>query len=197
MLLSNVVLRWVLVKKRENTMTSFVHLDYSNQHPGVVRLEAAVDTAITAAKSARQLKHRLFNTRTLATLLLSAIAAAVMVAAYQVMDSMADGHLLVLWIGMWAVAFATLAVCAGAAVQVVVGAKSSLDGWSRRIAAKRSDERLWAMARTDARVMTDLQAAMTRNETDDGKLTFVAPAIKATDSLASPHKRYGAAVPYF
>ena len=178
-------------------MTSFVHLDYSNQHLGVVRLEAAVDTALTAAKSARQLKHRLFNTRTLATLLLSAIAAAVMVVAYQVMDSMVDGHLLVMWIGLWAVAFATLAVCASSVSQMVVGAKSSLDGWSRRVAAKRADERLWAMAKTDARVMTDLQAAITRSETDDEKLTFVAPAIKATDRLATPYKRYGAAVPHF
>ena len=178
-------------------MTSFVHLDYSNQHPGVVRLEAAVDTALTAAKSAQQLKRRLFSTRTLATLLLSAIAAAVMVVAYQVMDSMADGHLLVMWIGLWAVAFATLAICAGTARQIVFEGKSSLDAWSRHIAAKRADARLWAIAKTDARVMTDLQAAMTRNELEDEKLTFVAPAIKATDRLASPHKRYGAAVPYF
>ena len=178
-------------------MTSFVHLDYSNQHPGVVRLEAAIDTALTAAKSARQLKHRLFNTRTLATLLLSAIAAAVMVVAYQVMETTAEGHLLVIWTGLWAVAFATLAVCGSAVSQMVVGAKSSLDSWSRRIAAKRADERLWAMAKTDARVMTDLQAAMSRGEIEDETLTFVAPAAKATDRLASPHKRYGAAVPYF
>ena len=178
-------------------MTRFVHLEYSNQHPGVVRLEAAVDTAFTAAKSARQAKHRLFNTRTLATLLLSAIAAAVMVAAYQVMDSMADGHLLVMWIWLWAVAFATLAICAGTVRQAVVSAKSSLDGWSRGVAVKRADERLWAMAKTDARVMTDLQAAMSHSEIDDDTLTFVAPAVKATDRLAIPHKRLGGAVPHF
>ena len=178
-------------------MTSFVHLDYSTQHAGVVRLEAAVDTALTAAKSARQFKHRLFNTRTLSALLLSAIAAAVMVVAYQIMETMADGHLLVIWTGLWAVAFATLAVCASAVSQVVVGAKSKLDAWSRRIAAKRADERLWAIAKTDARVMTDLQAAMSHSEIDDDTLIFVAPAVKATDRLAIPHKRYGGAVPHF
>ena len=156
-------------------MTSFVHLEYSNQHPGVERVESAI-------ASAQKIKRNFSGTRGLATLLLSAIGAAVMVVAYQVMDSMADSHLLVLWIGLWAVAFATLAVCASTAQAVAANLKASLDGWSRNLAARRADERLWAMAKTDARVMAELQGAMTRgdmrHDPRDQVLTFVAPTYK-------------------
>ena len=149
-------------------MTSFVHIEYSNQHPGVVRVEAAI-------ASAQQIKRSFSGTRSLATLLLSAIAAAVMVAAYQVMDTMAEGHLLMLWIGLWAVAFAALAVCASSARVLASSLKASLDGWSRSLAAKRADARLWAMAKTDVRVMADLQCAILRGDTRDEGLQFVAP----------------------
>ncbi len=153
-------------------MTSFVHIEYSNQHAGVSRVEAAFESA---ASSAQHIKRNFSSTRSLATLLLSAIAAAVMVVAYQVMDSIAEGHLLALWIGMWVVAFATLAAFASTARHMVVKVKTSLDGWSRNIAAKRADERLWAMAQTDARLMADLRAVMTRNDAGDEGLRFVAP----------------------
>ena len=157
------------IAKREHTMTSFVHLEYSTQHPGVARLEAAF-------ASAQAIKRGFSGTRSLATLLLSAIAAAVMVVAYQVMDSMAEGHLLVLWIGLWVVAFATLAVFASTSRALAAHIKASLDGWSRNLAAKRADERLWAMAQTDSRVMADLQCAMIRGDSRYDGLLVVAPA---------------------
>ena len=177
-------------------MTSFVHLEYSNQHAGVDRVEWAIKSA---ASSAQQIKRNFFSTRSLATLLLSAIAAAVMVVAYQVVDSMADGHLLMLWIGMWAIGFATLAAFANTAREAAVGAKASLDSWSRNIATKRADERLWAMAKTDARLMTDLQAVMSRKSADDEGLRFVRPvssvgklaqkAVVTTDASLTPYQR--------
>ena len=173
-------------------MTSFVHLDYSRQHPGVARVEAAIE-------SAQLIKRNFSGTRSLAMLLLSAVAAAAMVVAYQVMDSMADGHLLVLWIGMWAVAFSVLAAFASTARHAVVKAQAGLDAWSRNIATKRADERLWAMAKTDRRLMADLQAVMARGNTDvlnDEGLTFVAPLIVKTDWLTSSPSRYGVAVPH-
>lgn len=158
-------------------MTSFVHLEYSNQHPGVARVESAIDSAVL---SAQHIKRHFFSTRSLAMLLLSAIAAAVMVAAYQVMDSMVDGHLLVLWIGLWTVAFSTLAACANASRHAALKLKSSLDNWSRNLAAKRADDRLWAMAMTDSRLMADLQCAISRsavsNDPRDECLPFVTPA---------------------
>ena len=138
-------------------MTSFVHLEYSTKHPGVARVESAIEAA-------QHLRQGFSSTRGLATLLLSAIAAAVMVVAYQVMDSMAEGHLLVLWMGLWAVAFVVLAAFSNTARHLAERLKAGLDGWSRRLAETRADDRLWAMANTDARVMADLQAAITRSE---------------------------------
>ena len=140
-------------------MTSFVHIDYSRQHPGVTRVESAID-------SAQQIRRTFSGKRALATLLLSAMAAAVMVAANEVMDTVAEGHLLVIWIAMWAVAFATLALFAGTARNLASRLKAGLDGWSSTLAQARADERLWAIATKDARVMSDLQAAMTRAEDD-------------------------------
>ena len=157
-------------------MTHFVHLDYSIEHPGVTRLGA---TAALAIASVRHAKRYLRSSRALATFLLSAVAAAAMVVAYEVMDSMAEGHLLVLWIGLWTAAFASLVVCASSANAIAINLKSSLDRWSRNLAAKRADERLWAMAKTDTRVMADLQCAMSRgrtlNDPRDVGLRFVAP----------------------
>jgi hypothetical protein len=138
-------------------MTSFVHLEYSQQHPGVARVESAFDAA-------QHLRHGFSGTRGLATLLLSAITAAVMVVAYEVMDSVAEGHMLVIWMALWAVAFTVLALFAGTARQLAVSLKNGLDSWSRNVAEARADQRLWALARTDARVMADLQTARTRSE---------------------------------
>ena len=140
-------------------MTSFVHIDYSTTHPGVRRVQSAI-------AALQNLRPVFFGTRGLAKLLLSAVVAAVMVVAYQVMDSVAEGHLLVLWTTMWAVAFVALALFAGAARRTATRLKTSLDSWSRSIAAAKADQRLWQIARTDVRVMADLQAALTRHETE-------------------------------
>ena len=136
-------------------MTSFVHIEYSNQHPGLARIESAIDAA-------QQLHQGFSGTRGLAGLLHSAIAAAVMVVAYQVMDSVAEGHLLVMWIALWAVAFVALAFFANTACHLAARITVGLDRWSRNLAAARADERLWAMAKVDTRIMAELQTVMSR-----------------------------------
>ncbi len=173
-------------------MTSFINVNYPAQHQGANRVESAIDAAQHIGKS-------FSGTRGLATLLLSAVAAAVMVVADQVMDSVAEGHLLMMWIALWAVAFAALALFAGAARQVAVRTKSSLDAWSRSLAEARADQRLWAIAKQDSRVMADLQLAMMRKETlneatsaTPAATTTVtdAPAVKLTAFMAQPYTRY-------
>jgi hypothetical protein len=157
-------------------MTSFVNIKYSTQHPGVARAESAFGAV-------RQLAHAFSGTRGLATLLLSAIAAAVMVVAYQVMDSVTEGHLLVMWIAVWAVAFAVLAMFAGTARNAAVSLKAGLDSWSRSVAEARADQRLWQAARNDPRVMADLQMALLRSQADvevAADATVVAPASVAS-----------------
>ena len=138
-------------------MTRFVATAFPTEHPGVARLEAA-------AGQARVLARQFSGGRGLATALLSAMAAAVVVAAYQVMDSVAEGHLLVIWTGAWLATFAALALLAGSARRLAAGLKTGLDAWSHRLAQSRAEARLWAIAQRDPRVMADLQAALARDE---------------------------------
>jgi hypothetical protein len=159
-------------------MTSFVNIKYSTQHPGVARAESAFGAV-------RQLGRAFSGTRGLATLLLSAVAAAVMVVAYQVMDSVAEGHLLVMWIGLWAVAFAVLAIFAGAARNAAVSLKTGLDGWSRSLAEARADQRLWQAAKNDPRVMADLQMALQRAQADT-EVAVDAAVVAPTAVVAAP-----------
>jgi hypothetical protein len=136
-------------------MTTFIHSNHSTRHVGAERFGVALDNA-------QNVRRSLTGTRGLATLLLSAVAAAVMVVAYQVMDSVAEGHLLVMWVALWATAFAALALFSGVARVLAVRTKAGLDDWSRSLAEARADQRLWASARSDARVMADLQCAIDR-----------------------------------
>ncbi len=138
-------------------MTRFVHLQYATEHPGVVRVESAI-------AAAQHLRQGFSGTRALAKLLLSAIVAAVMVVAYQIMDTLTEGHMLVIWTGLWAAAFVALAAFASTTRHLATRIKGSLDNWSRNIAQARADERLWAAARVDPRVMADLHNAMARTE---------------------------------
>lgn len=138
-------------------MSSFIDLQYSNEHPGVSRVEAAID-------GARQLRTRWTATRGLVALLLSAVFAAAVAVAYQVMDTAEEGHLLALWVALWAAVFASLAFFSGTLSRVAVATKTALNAWAHRQALARADERLWRIAGTDARVMADLQNAMSRVE---------------------------------
>jgi hypothetical protein len=137
-------------------MTTFISTNHSTRHVGAERIDLVVDNAQTVRRS-------LSGTRGLATLLLSAVAAAVMVVAYEVMDSVAEGHLLVMWIALWATGFIALALLSGTARLTVARLKTSMDAWSRSLAEARADQRLWASAQADARVMADLQAAIGRS----------------------------------
>ena len=177
--------RWVYVATFTGAiMTQFVHLDYSTQHPGVARVESAIDAA-------QQVRRGFSGPRGLSTLLLSAMAAAVMVVAYQVMDTVAEGHMLVVWMALWATAFVVLAVFAGSARTLSCSILRGLDNWSARAAQTRADQRLWAMASADARVMSDLQSAMTRSDADfdDAAASAALRAMKANSSLLRSQQR--------
>lgn len=143
-------------------MTSFVNTTYSTEHTGANRVESAMHTA-------GQLGQGLSGTRGLATLLLSAIVASIMVVAYQVTDSVAEGHMLVIWMALWAVAFAGLALFAGTARNLAARSIAALDAWSQTLAQSRADMRMWEAAKTDPRVMSDLRVAMARQELSSGE----------------------------
>lgn len=139
-------------------MTRFITPSYSATHHGAHRVESVGAAAPEASQDFP-------STRGLAMLLLSAMAAAVMAVAYEVMDTVAEGHLLVMWMILWTVLFAALMLLAGVARHVAARLKTSLDAWSRGLAQGRADRRLWILAQQDSRVMADLQMAMQSSET--------------------------------
>jgi hypothetical protein len=55
-------------------------------------------------------------------------------------------------------------VLRGVTRMLAQGVITGLDSWSAGVARRRSDQRLWAMAQTDTRMMRDLQTAMDRAE---------------------------------
>ena len=164
-------------------MSSFVNPEYSIEHPGVHRIEAAIE-------GARHLRQRWSATGSLAVLLLAAMSAAVLTVAYQVMDSVEEGHLLVLWMALWAVCFAGLALFSGIARQALTSTKLALDSWAQHQAQARADVRLWQMARNDSRVMNDLQAAVSRNELDAPAADGAAAPLTVTAPLTLRHRSY-------
>ena len=153
--------------------------NFTQQYGSAYQLESAVKVV---KKPARQ---GFSGSRILFALLFSAVTAAGLVVSYQVMDSVDEGHLVVMWMALWYVAFAALAMFAGTARQIARHLKENLDQWSRNVARKRADQRLWDMAKSDPRLMADLQAAKL-NQADGGD-AYVAwgdTIVKSSPSIA-------------
>ncbi|MBT2323531.1 hypothetical protein J7E62_14365 [Variovorax paradoxus] len=140
-------------------MTSFVHVDQPATHPGVARAEAVIEHIRAARRS-------FDGARGLAALLLAAIVASLLVVADKLMSTWNDGGLLVAWLVLWGVAFATIAFFAGTARTLAVRALSGMRAAARRRAAARADERFMAFAKTDPRILRDLQAISSRQEAE-------------------------------
>ena len=138
-------------------MTGFVVSYYPTVHPGVARLEAA-------AEGLGELRRRLSGGRGLAAALLAGLVAAVLVVAFQVMDSLAEGHLLVIWMGVWLAGFAALALLASPSRQMAGFLRHTVHSRLQRLARERADERMWAVALSDPRVMSDLLVASQREQ---------------------------------
>ena len=100
----------------------------------------------------------------LAGMLLAVVVAAVFVVAYQLVQTWADGHLLLIWVTLWSVLFAALAWLAPTLRRSVATASARLRLWTQARAAKRADAALWRHAQADARMMGDLQSAMDRSD---------------------------------
>ncbi len=134
-------------------MTSFAHVDYPAEHPGVIRAERVVE-------SVSRFASRLDGARATASMLLAAIVAALVVVANQLIDTWTDSHLLAAWVIMWAITFAALGLLASPIKRTAAAVRAGLQ---RRAAASRQEEadrKLWDVALTDARVMADISRSM-------------------------------------
>lgn len=102
------------------------------------------------------------SARPLAAMLLAAIVSALVVAADALIDSYADGHLLLAWSVLWAVGFAAMALFADSARGAARRLLNLASTWQARREARHADALLWTLAQRDPRIMADLQSAMER-----------------------------------
>lgn len=118
------------------------------------------NTMTTSAQTAPSSVPERTSSRALATLLLASGVSAIVVLADQWMAAWADRHEVAAWVVLWAVAVGTIMVLRGITRMMAGRAMWLLDSWSARVAQRRADERLWAMAQNDARMMAELQSAL-------------------------------------
>ncbi len=141
-------------------MTSFAYTQGSAVHMGVQRVEEAM-------QAVKHLRLGGEGLRGASSLVLAAVAAALMVVAAQMIEAWADGHLLAAWMVLWLVAFASLALLAAPARRVVGLLRQGARGWAEARRRAQEDERTWNAALHDARLMADLSRAMNGIAVDD------------------------------
>src|SRR5438477_5157619 len=129
--------------------TSFASVQYPAEHPGVARAERSFSVIASVVR-------RFDSARAASSLLLSAIVAALLVVANQVVDTWTEGHLLAAWIVLWTVAFAALALLAAPARRAATSLRAAAKAWNQRRIEAAQDEQYWQAALTDARIMADI-----------------------------------------
>jgi len=102
--------------------------------------------------------------RSLSVMLLAAAVSALVVFADQYVGVWTDGHLFFGWVVLWAVVFAGLALFAGTARRLAARTMEVLDHWSQSMAHARAEARLWEIAKSDPRVMSELMVARMRDQ---------------------------------
>lgn len=100
--------------------------------------------------------------RGLTVMLLAAAVSALVMLADQYVGAWTDEHLLFGWVMLWAVVFASLALFANTARALANRMLSVLDGWSHSVAQARAEARMWEIAKSDPRVMAEINVARSR-----------------------------------
>lgn len=136
-------------------MTSFVQPEFPRVHGGAVRFAGALERVQSTLAHLR-------SPAGMAGALVAGGLAAVIVVAEQVVSAWADGHLLAAWIAMWAIVFGLLAAFSDAIRAWPVRWQAHLQARREAAAARAADERTWAAAVADPRLMAELDCALVR-----------------------------------
>jgi hypothetical protein len=171
-------------------MTSFIHLNYATEHPGVARAEAVANAAGDVGRS---IVKNFDATRGLAAMLLAAFVAALVVVADLLIDSWADGHLLAAWVALWVVAFAALALFAPAAKKVAKVVYAAMKDWAAQRTQAHAEAMYWESAMHDPRIMAEIHAAKLRHEQaeiDALEAVQATPAITELAAIFKANKRH-------
>ena len=138
-------------------MISFMNPHFSQTHPGVGRLERVIQAAQATLAFIDSAKG-------LATLLLAAIVATMMVVANEIIETWTDGHLLMAWIALWALAFSMLAIFSQPIKALVDDVSRQWAHWREMRQSRAQDARMWEVAHHDPRLMSEIRCAMQRSE---------------------------------
>lgn len=103
------------------------------------------------------------GSRALAAMLLAAVVAALVVLADQMISTWADDHLLLAWVALWAVIFASSVLLSGPARRLAHSTLRSVRDWSVALAEARTEMQIWNAARSDPRLMAELMLARQRH----------------------------------
>lgn len=178
-------------------MTSFVHIDYPTEHPGVVRAEAlyARGQAVAASTGVGwgKFKDAIRSGKGLTTLVLAAVVAAMVLVADQLGDTWAEEHLFAAWVALWTLVFATLAVFAPLAKGLVDTVATEFAAWRKEVAQGRAEAAFLETAERDPRVMAELRAAILRHESAQIEAFGAVEPNEALDRVMKslpPSKRY-------
>ncbi len=136
-------------------MYRFAHTDFSPTHGGVQRLTDSFGLV-------RRFAATLPRAKGLPGVLVAGGVAAAIVVADQIVSAWADGHLLLAWVAMWVVVFTLLALFSDAIGAWPTALRQRIAASMQASAQRAEDERTWAVAQSDPRVMAELQNALTR-----------------------------------
>ena len=92
--------------------------------------------------------------------------AAAIVVAEQVVTALTDGHLLLAWVAMWLIVFGLLATFSDAIRTWPTQWQAQLAARRQAVTQRMEDERTWAVAQTDPRLMAELDSALLRAQRD-------------------------------
>lgn len=115
-----------------------------------------------AAASVRLASPSRVGVRSLSVMLLAAAVSALAVVADRYVSVWTDGDLFFGWVILWAVVFAGMALFADTARKLAARTMGLLDSWSQSTAHARAEARMWDIAKSDPRVMSELMIARTR-----------------------------------
>ena len=96
--------------------------------------------------------------------LVTAATALSVVVADRYLGALTDGHAVAAWLLMWAVVFAAFVATRLPARLLASRIKLALNGYALSVADRRAERRFMDMAKSDSRLMAELQAARARQE---------------------------------
>ncbi|MDM0055262.1 hypothetical protein [Variovorax fucosicus] len=159
-------------------MTSFVHVDQPQVHPGVQRAEILFGRFNEVRRNGASSRH-------LILLLLVAVLASAMVVVDTLVSNWTEASVLAAWVALCAFAFAALALYADIFRAGFARVAAVFRESAQNRAAARADARFLATAQSDPRVMQELQAAISRRNSDAEVAAGTQPAAPALKAKRS------------